>query len=596
MPGPPSQFARRTVDLLTNPSFPVGIARNPAGGQLLQLDEIGKIIQSASAANVPWFNAKDFGAAGDGVNDDTQAILNALNEAKQQGAAGTGAGGAAIVFFPRGTYLVSGVGAAAVFDLTGGVGVANKLQIVGEGVETTVIKRGTGTGPVFYGLGTSASPKGYVRVADLTINGNSTGGNGIDLTYFNGFLFLDNVEAINCTDGFKLSNCFAGHLHRCIARLNSGYGFNLNRENDETALVGCYASDNTTAGYRFADGWSGPWVGCAAVDNPVGVLLENTADAGVTAGHALTRGSQFVGGWIEGNVSQTEGFKTNSAVATKIRGIVFSGLLCRSGDGNLISLDDVEGAVGTIQTVGSADVGGTNNHLVLSSTVEDCQLIHWYEQAAAETIYTDSGTNNVRWSQLGFSKLTSTGALTVTGNTAVTGNLSATGTSTLDGQIATAANLQVKLAAGDTQPQAGLNRNGSTGGKISLGIGGSTSTDCTIRRRAAGEFEVETGAWDCKNGLQVGTGTLMTKFLSATKTWDPGSIADGAQTNTTVTVTGALAGDMAVVSFTVAVTAGAFMVAHVTAADTVTVTLFNKTGGALDLASGTLRVAIFRAA
>lgn len=83
-------------------------------------------------------------------------------------------------------------------------------------------------------------------------------------------------------------------------------------------------------------------------------------------------------------------------------------------------------------------------------------------------------------------------------------------------------------------------------------------------------------------------------ILTGSKTWDPASVADGAQTNTTVTVTGAQLGDVVSVSFSLAVTAGAFMVGHVTAADTVTVTLFNKTGGALDLASGTLKAVITR--
>ncbi len=79
------------------------------------------------------------------------------------------------------------------------------------------------------------------------------------------------------------------------------------------------------------------------------------------------------------------------------------------------------------------------------------------------------------------------------------------------------------------------------------------------------------------------------KRLTGSNTWDPASTADGAMTSTTVTVTGATVGMPADVGFSVAVPAGAILSGNVTAADTVTVTLFNKTGGVLDLASGTLR-------
>ena len=84
------------------------------------------------------------------------------------------------------------------------------------------------------------------------------------------------------------------------------------------------------------------------------------------------------------------------------------------------------------------------------------------------------------------------------------------------------------------------------------------------------------------------------RFLVGTSTWDPASVADGAATSAALTLPGAAMGDSAIASFSNAITAGAFMVAHVTAADTVTVTLFNKTGSSLDLGSGTLKVVIVR--
>lgn len=82
--------------------------------------------------------------------------------------------------------------------------------------------------------------------------------------------------------------------------------------------------------------------------------------------------------------------------------------------------------------------------------------------------------------------------------------------------------------------------------------------------------------------------------LTGGKTWDPPSIADGAVTTTTVTVTGAAVGDRAVASLSTLGSSVALLSAHVSAADTVLVVLLNKTGGALDLASGTLNVDVWR--
>lgn len=77
--------------------------------------------------------------------------------------------------------------------------------------------------------------------------------------------------------------------------------------------------------------------------------------------------------------------------------------------------------------------------------------------------------------------------------------------------------------------------------------------------------------------------------LSGTATWDPASIADGAAASTTVSLLRADVGDACRVSNSVSL-AGLTQFASVTASNTATVTLFNKTGGAVDLASHTVSV------
>jgi hypothetical protein len=79
--------------------------------------------------------------------------------------------------------------------------------------------------------------------------------------------------------------------------------------------------------------------------------------------------------------------------------------------------------------------------------------------------------------------------------------------------------------------------------------------------------------------------------LSGSATFDPANLADGAGETTTVTVTGAALGDYATASFSLDLQ-GITLTAWVSAANTVSVRLQNESGGALDLASGTLRAKV----
>jgi len=79
--------------------------------------------------------------------------------------------------------------------------------------------------------------------------------------------------------------------------------------------------------------------------------------------------------------------------------------------------------------------------------------------------------------------------------------------------------------------------------------------------------------------------------VSGIASYDPPSIAAGGTASTTVTVTGAIVTDTVVASFTLPL-GGLLMFAEVTAANTATVRLFNPTGSAIDIASGSLTVRV----
>ena len=91
-------------------------------------------------------------------------------------------------------------------------------------------------------------------------------------------------------------------------------------------------------------------------------------------------------------------------------------------------------------------------------------------------------------------------------------------------------------------------------------------------------------------GIQFGSGAVWGAQPKGSKTWDPPSLASGAEQTTTVTCTGAALGDVATASFSLDL-AGTKLIPYVSSANTVTVVHRNDTGGAVDLASGTLRVA-----
>jgi len=80
-------------------------------------------------------------------------------------------------------------------------------------------------------------------------------------------------------------------------------------------------------------------------------------------------------------------------------------------------------------------------------------------------------------------------------------------------------------------------------------------------------------------------------ILTGSATWNAGSIADGDMESKDITVTGAAIGDFVLISMGVDVV-DLVVSGQVTATDTVTATLANNTGGAVDLASTTVRAVV----
>lgn len=80
-------------------------------------------------------------------------------------------------------------------------------------------------------------------------------------------------------------------------------------------------------------------------------------------------------------------------------------------------------------------------------------------------------------------------------------------------------------------------------------------------------------------------------ILTGSATWDAAEIADGDMESKDITVTGAALGDFVLVSLSID-NADLTLIGTVTAANTVTATLSNNTGSAVDLASCTVRALV----
>lgn len=81
--------------------------------------------------------------------------------------------------------------------------------------------------------------------------------------------------------------------------------------------------------------------------------------------------------------------------------------------------------------------------------------------------------------------------------------------------------------------------------------------------------------------------------MVAEQAWDPPSIAAGASAQTNVAVPGARPGDFVQAAYSLS-TSGVVFLAQIGAQDTVTVTAWNRSGGAVDLNAGTVRVRVVK--
>jgi hypothetical protein len=163
--------------------------------------------------------------------------------------------------------------------------------------------------------------------------------------------------------------------------------------------------------------------------------------------------------------------------------------------------------------------------------------------------------------------------------------------------VASASNTTVSLNEGGTIHWQFFSNTGSFGlwdassAAIAFNVSGSNQNVAIGSLSAATEKLEVTGNILGSGTLKVGGGSTVAKFITATTTWDPASLANGAsEKKSAVTMTGVAVGDVCSAALTTIVSSDWAVQACVTSANTVEVKITNNTGGVVDLASGTLRI------
>lgn len=233
-------------------------AHNGHGGNLGWASPIKLTIQNGKSWTGPTFNVKSFGAKGDGVTDDTAALIRA-SQAAQKAANST-------IYLPAGTYLISS-------ELRGNPG---NTRWIGDGQDRTIIKTTPNyvAASMFYDIGTNS------EVHDMTLDGST-------FTQRNGALFntrgannvlLDHVTLKSVlSPGFYFADSTGVRLQNStvIARGNSTRGtkqviidrvaffgvtdadyFIASDATQQLSITNCTAQDYNNSSAASGDGWA----------------------------------------------------------------------------------------------------------------------------------------------------------------------------------------------------------------------------------------------------------------------------------------------------------------------------------------------------
>ncbi len=482
---------------------------------------------NAHKAQLP-LDVKNYGALGDGNTNDTVAVAAAIRAAE--------AGGT--VLFPKGTYMVDPMTITTA---------AVTLRGLGAGV--SIIKNRGTTGQHL--LWVKAN---NVTICDLTIDGQRSAQSANTGT---------TVIAGDATgySNFTIRNCeVKGHGFNCIATWN----INGARIHDN------YVWDN--------------WDGC--ID-----ILEGSRNVSVVGNRIVSTGRYGVtcdtidietGGYVR-NVTVQGNTIVMDAGSEVLWGIVL--LTCErvTVTGNTIDCSTGTPFGGIRLVNGTTRVTIVGNSVIGSSGCTDDGI------SIDATNGADKRTSIIGNVVTGFSGLSRAGIANNYGNkVSIIGNQVSACSRGIVIEATKSLNVSELVVSGN-QVDGGAEgiRFNATGGAGSAAV-----KDNQVTGTSSFNYVFGAGWTVDYEGQDLSTKAYRVseprRLLTGTATWDPPSVAAGAQTMTTLTVNQAAVGEPLFVGFDKDLQ-GMQLTGYVSAAHTVTVVMRNGTGGAIDLTGGTVR-------
>jgi len=235
-----------------------GAADAAASDEFTTLGQVQTLVAATGVTG--WFNVKSYGAAGDGIADDTSEIQAAI-------AAAVAAGGG-VVYFPAGTYLTS---SQLLLDYSAVVTNPRRVVFKGDGPDTTRIQGQAGNFIVLKVLGSPApSPSYRFYIDDLQITKTDSLGTICSLDNL-AFWQLRRVAFAGAAKLVTATDILSGMFDSCQFAFSGGDGLSFARVD-------------------FADPNAITFLNCVIGDNQ-GYGILNTGGASLT----------MIGGSVEGN-------------------------------------------------------------------------------------------------------------------------------------------------------------------------------------------------------------------------------------------------------------------------------------------------------
>lgn len=228
---------------------------------------VGAILSNVGAKLRESVSVKDFGAVGNGVNDDTAAIQAAVDSLKPYSEFATDG---ALIYFPPGRYKVS-----SAIDLEG----CHGLNIVGAGQQATEVFT-TGINQVFKSINSSVSPVNKLSIGKMTVRGggkSNSNAHGIDFQWTN-FCSLFDLVFFGCRHCINVK-----HNWQTSVINVTGHG-----SGSDQSYIGMYLAESTLAnidnaiqavnvyfqglemyGFRIINGQGSKFTNCEAGGSPM---------------------------------------------------------------------------------------------------------------------------------------------------------------------------------------------------------------------------------------------------------------------------------------------------------------------------------------